>query len=84
MDSSAEQAYSWIDERFPESRKRSDKGNLFRVADGFPLAVFLFGGCSGKRSPNLGVKDNRLSPCLNSPNCVSSQSDDEKRRIDPP
>jgi uncharacterized protein (DUF1499 family) len=29
------------------------------------------------------VKDNRLSPCPSSPNCVSSQSDDEKHKIDP-
>ena len=49
---------------------------------GFFLVAFLFGGCGGKRSPNLGVKDNRLSPCPASPNCVSSQSDDEKHRID--
>jgi uncharacterized protein (DUF1499 family) len=47
------------------------------------LLVFLFSGCSGTRPSNLGVKDNRLSPCPSSPNCVSSQSDDEKHKIDP-
>lgn len=47
------------------------------------LVVFLFSGCSGTRPSNLGVKDNRLSPCPSSPNCVSSQSDDEKHKIDP-
>jgi uncharacterized protein (DUF1499 family) len=46
------------------------------------LVVFLFSGCSGTRLSNLGVKDNRLSLCPASPNCVSSQSDDEKHRID--
>jgi len=46
------------------------------------LVVFLFSGCSGSRPPTLGVKDNRLSPCPASPNCVSSQSDDERHRID--
>jgi uncharacterized protein (DUF1499 family) len=46
------------------------------------LVVFLFSGCSGTRPSNLGVRDNRLSPCPSSPNCVSSQSDDEKHRID--
>jgi len=50
---------------------------------GFFLAVCLFGGCGGSRPSNLGVKDNRLSPCPSSPNCVSSQSDQEKHRIDP-
>ena len=47
------------------------------------LAVFLFSRCSGTRPANLGVKDNRLSPCPSSPNCVSSQSDDEGHKIDP-
>jgi uncharacterized protein (DUF1499 family) len=50
---------------------------------GFFLVVFLCSGCSGTRPANLGVKDNRLSPCPSSPNCVSSQSNDESRKIDP-
>ena len=50
---------------------------------GFFLAFFLFSGCSGSRPPNLGVKDNRLSPCPASPYCVSSQSDEERHKIDP-
>jgi len=59
------------------------KGTFSEWRLGFFLAVFLLRGCSGKRPPNLGVKDNRLSPCPNSPNCVSSQSDDERHKIDP-
>jgi len=47
------------------------------------LVVFLFSGCGGTRPTGLGVKDNRLSLCPASPNCVSSQSDDKKHRIDP-
>jgi uncharacterized protein (DUF1499 family) len=50
---------------------------------GSVLVVFLFIGCSGTRPPDLGVKDNRLSPCPSSPNCVSSQSDDGGPKIDP-
>jgi uncharacterized protein (DUF1499 family) len=50
---------------------------------GFLLVLFLFSGCSGIGPSNLGVKDNRLSPCPSSPNCVSSQSEDEKHKIDP-
>ena len=46
------------------------------------LVVFLFSGCSGTRPANLGVKDNRLSPCPSSPNCVSSQSDDGRNKIE--
>jgi uncharacterized protein (DUF1499 family) len=50
---------------------------------GFFLVIFLSSGCSGSRPPNLGVKNNRLSPCPAYPNCVSSQSDDERHKIDP-
>jgi uncharacterized protein (DUF1499 family) len=50
---------------------------------GLFLVFFLLSGCSGTRPPNLGVKDNRLSPCPSSPNCVSSQSGDERHRIAP-
>lgn len=55
----------------------------FDWAVGFFLVLFLFSGCSGTRPSNLGVKDNRLSPCPSSPNCVSSQSEDGKHKIDP-
>jgi uncharacterized protein (DUF1499 family) len=50
---------------------------------GFFLVAFLFGGCSGTGPPNLGVKDKRLSSCPASPNCVSSQSDDQRHKTDP-
>jgi uncharacterized protein (DUF1499 family) len=50
---------------------------------GLFLVLFLFGGCSGSRPANLGVKDNRLSACPSSPNCVSSQSAEEGQRIEP-
>ena len=47
------------------------------------LLLFFLSGCSGNRPSNLGVKDNRLSPCPSSPNCVSSQSNDKRHKIDP-
>ena len=47
------------------------------------LIVSLFSGCGAERPAGLGVKDGRFSPCPASPNCVSSQSEDEKHRIDP-
>jgi uncharacterized protein (DUF1499 family) len=50
---------------------------------GFFVVIFLFSGCSGSCPSSLGVKEKRLSPCPSSPNCVSSQSDDERHRIDP-
>ena len=39
--------------------------------------------CSGGSPANLGVTEGRLSPCPDSPNCVSSQSTDKKHEIEP-
>jgi uncharacterized protein (DUF1499 family) len=39
--------------------------------------------CPGSRPKNPGVANGRLAPCPKSPNCVSSQSDDEKHYIAP-
>jgi uncharacterized protein (DUF1499 family) len=47
----------------------------------FIITIGLF-SCSG-RSAGLGVKNGELSPCPQSPNCVSSQSKDEKHYIEP-
>ncbi|EKQ67647.1 hypothetical protein OsccyDRAFT_3929 [Leptolyngbyaceae cyanobacterium JSC-12] len=38
---------------------------------------------AGKRPTNLGVKDGRLSPCPNSPNCVCSYDTDVVHAIAP-
>jgi uncharacterized protein (DUF1499 family) len=38
---------------------------------------------AGKRPTNLGVKAGKLTPCPNTPNCVSSQSSDSEHAIDP-
>jgi uncharacterized protein (DUF1499 family) len=49
------------------------------------MAVGLLGliGCAGERPVNLGIHDGRLSACPASPNCVSSQAQDELHRIAP-
>ena len=39
--------------------------------------------CSGTRPSSLGVIDGKLSPCPESPNCVSSQTQDKAHYIDP-
>jgi uncharacterized protein (DUF1499 family) len=36
-----------------------------------------------KAPASLGVSDGRLAPCPNSPNCVSTQSQDPRHQIDP-
>ena len=38
---------------------------------------------TGRRPDNLGVKNGRLAPCPDTPNCVSSQADDEAHRMEP-
>jgi uncharacterized protein (DUF1499 family) len=42
------------------------------------MALFSF---SGSRPDYLGVENGKLSPCPDSPNCVSSQSDDAEHGI---
>jgi len=38
---------------------------------------------AGKRPTNLGIKAGKLTPCPNTPNCVSSQSNDAEHSIQP-
>lgn len=38
---------------------------------------------AGKKPENLGVRDGKLAPCPNTPNCVSSQSVDTTHKIEP-
>jgi uncharacterized protein (DUF1499 family) len=35
------------------------------------------------RPADLGVRDGRLAPCPDTPNCVSSQADNPQQRLDP-
>ena len=46
------------------------------------LSLILLAGCSGSR-PDLGINNGRLMPCPKTPNCVSSQADDEKHYTEP-
>ncbi|MBU0990974.1 MAG: DUF1499 domain-containing protein [Proteobacteria bacterium] len=41
------------------------------------------GGCSGKRPSDIGMSNNRLHPCPETPNCVSSYAADRKASIHP-
>lgn len=43
--------------------------------------VAILSGCSGK-SPSLGVKDGKLTPCPETNNCVSSQAPDKQHSIE--
>lgn len=46
----------------------------------FPGGMTMF---AGKRPTNIGVQAGKLAPCPNSPNCVSSQSQDALHKIEP-
>jgi uncharacterized protein (DUF1499 family) len=49
------------------------------------MALGLLGlaGCAGERPNNLGAREGILAPCPSSPNCVSSQTENERHRIAP-
>ncbi len=50
------------------------------------FSVFLFTmmlACYACRPLNLGITEGKLSPCPDSPNCVSSQSSDKRHFIQP-
>jgi uncharacterized protein (DUF1499 family) len=47
------------------------------------FSALMITQCSRGRPANLGVTDGKLSPCPDSPNCVSSQSSDNKRYTEP-
>ncbi|HVO67918.1 MAG TPA: DUF1499 domain-containing protein [Syntrophales bacterium] len=50
------------------------------------LVIFftvLILGCSTGRPANLGITDGKLLPCPDSPNCVSSQSQEKRHFIEP-
>lgn len=43
----------------------------------------MLSNCSGTEPEDLGCTEGRLSPCPNSPNCVSSQSPDKSHYVEP-
>ena len=47
------------------------------------LIFFILTGCSGSRPDNIGVANDKLGVCPNTPNCVSSESADKEHHIDP-
>ena len=46
-------------------------------------ALSVLAGCAGEIPKNLGAVNGRLTACPASPNCVSSQAEDEQHRIAP-
>lgn len=57
-----------------------------RAAEGISFFLFLsltlpLFSCAGAKPNDLGVKDARLAPCPESPNCVSSDAEDSSHFI---
>jgi uncharacterized protein (DUF1499 family) len=50
----------------------------------FMLALtFILSACSTNQTIKTGTSDDRLSPCPESPNCVSSLSEDKSHYVEP-
>jgi uncharacterized protein (DUF1499 family) len=47
------------------------------------LIMTTHSGCAGSKPDSIGIHHNRLAACPASPNCVSSDAEDEKHRIAP-
>lgn len=47
------------------------------------VAPLILSNCSGTKPEDLGCTEGRLSPCPDSPNCISSQSSDESHYVEP-
>ena len=45
------------------------------------MSITLF-SCTGQKPDDLGVFDNQFSPCPESPNCVSSDAEDDAHNIE--
>jgi len=50
----------------------------------FLLSIIpLISACAGEPSNNIGIRENRLVPCPESPNCVSSFENNDTHKIQP-
>jgi uncharacterized protein (DUF1499 family) len=56
--------------------------DMLKITSAFMVCLFLT-CCSGTMPSNLGLKKGRLAPCPDSPNCVSTQAQDGRHRIEP-
>lgn len=56
---------------------------LLLLALGLGCLAVLLSSCSARSSKQLGLLDQQLRPCPDSPNCVSSTATDSAHQIDP-
>jgi uncharacterized protein (DUF1499 family) len=55
---------------------------MLKIGGAIVLCMFL-ACCSGTKPSTWGLTDGRLLPCPRSPNCVSTQDQSERHRIEP-
>jgi uncharacterized protein (DUF1499 family) len=55
---------------------------LILILIGWAAAMTIL-SATARRPDNLGVHEGRLAPCPNTPNCVSSQAEDDAHRMGP-
>ena len=56
---------------------------LLLIFTGVTVIIFVFSRGLAGEPDNLGLKNQMLSPCPATPNCVSSQEKNSKKRIQP-
>ena len=56
---------------------------LLLIITGVAVIFFVFSRCMAGVPDNLGLKNQLLSPCHGTPNCVSSQEKNSQHRIQP-
>lgn len=61
------------------------KNRLFKILAMMNTLIVLglFGGCSGTKPASIGVVDNQLADCPDSPNCISSTATDQEHSVPP-
>ena len=66
-----------------QGNEREGMKRTLRGVTGMGILSILLAACAGERPAHPGPKDGRLAACPASPNCVSSQADDERHTIAP-
>ena len=56
---------------------------LLLIFTGVTVIIFVFSRCLAGEPDNLGLKNQLLSPCPRTPNCVSSQEKNSQHSIQP-
>lgn len=67
----------------PTSRPTTMFRDPWAMGTGTAMLVMILAGCAVVPPPGALVQSGQLAPCPDRPNCVNSQSDDSRHRIDP-